>query len=226
MAILKVARLGNPVLRKPAAEVPVSVYRGARFPAARRRHGRSPCTSTTAWALPPCRSTNPCRWPCWRWRTIPAIRARVPCPFRSWSIPTVTPLGDDTEEDWEGCLSIPEIRGLVPRYKRLRVTALDREGNALDFRRGRFPRPRHPARSRPPARPCLPGPHARPLDTDLPDRAVALRGESINSNRILHSAGRGDRPVAPTSAPARPGGDDLLHGRPYIRVSPQPRVLI
>jgi len=36
-------------------------------------------------------------------------------------------------DDWEGCLSIPEMRGLVPRYRRLRVTTLGRHGEALDF---------------------------------------------------------------------------------------------
>ena len=36
-------------------------------------------------------------------------------------------------EDWEGCLSIPEMRGIVPRYKQLRVLALGRAGEELDF---------------------------------------------------------------------------------------------
>jgi len=47
--------------------------------------------------------------------------------------PEIEPLSLAEENDWEGCLSIPEIRGLVPRYKRLRVTALDRDGKELDF---------------------------------------------------------------------------------------------
>ena len=36
-------------------------------------------------------------------------------------------------EDWEGCLSIPEMRGVVPRFKQLHVTALGRKGEPLDF---------------------------------------------------------------------------------------------
>ncbi len=36
-------------------------------------------------------------------------------------------------EDWEGCLSVPELRGIVPRYRRLRVTALGRHGEPLEF---------------------------------------------------------------------------------------------
>ena len=47
--------------------------------------------------------------------------------------PKIEPFSDDMEEDWEGCLSIPDLRGSVPRYKRIRVSALDRDGNKLDF---------------------------------------------------------------------------------------------
>jgi len=47
--------------------------------------------------------------------------------------PKITPLSDAMEEDWEGCLSIPDLRGRVPRYKRIRVQALDRKGNEIDF---------------------------------------------------------------------------------------------
>lgn len=37
------------------------------------------------------------------------------------------------EEDWEGCLSIPELRGRVPRFARVEVRALDRHGKAIEF---------------------------------------------------------------------------------------------
>jgi len=47
--------------------------------------------------------------------------------------PKIAPLTDETEDDWEGCLSIPDLRGQVPRYKSIRVQALDREGKELDF---------------------------------------------------------------------------------------------
>jgi peptide deformylase len=47
--------------------------------------------------------------------------------------PTITPLSEDLEEDWEGCLSIPDLRGKVPRYKSVRVQALDRQGKEIDF---------------------------------------------------------------------------------------------
>jgi len=47
--------------------------------------------------------------------------------------PQLTILDSSALEDWEGCLSIPDMRGVVPRFKQLRVTALGRKGEALDF---------------------------------------------------------------------------------------------
>jgi peptide deformylase len=47
--------------------------------------------------------------------------------------PKVTPLTEEMEEDWEGCLSVPDLRGRVPRYKSIRVEAWDRSGKAIDF---------------------------------------------------------------------------------------------
>jgi peptide deformylase len=47
--------------------------------------------------------------------------------------PKVEILDNDMVDDWEGCLSIPEMRGRVPRYRRLRVTTLGRHGEQLDF---------------------------------------------------------------------------------------------
>ncbi|MHB8254238.1 MAG: peptide deformylase [Acidiferrobacter sp.] len=42
--------------------------------------------------------------------------------------PVVEPVGDDEEEDWEGCLSVPGLRGLVPRYRRIRYEGFDGNG--------------------------------------------------------------------------------------------------
>ena len=46
--------------------------------------------------------------------------------------PQLTPLSEDMEEGWEGCLSIPGMRGLVPRYQHLRYRGRDPYGRALD----------------------------------------------------------------------------------------------
>lgn len=47
--------------------------------------------------------------------------------------PLVTPQAREMSYDWEGCLSIPDLRGLVPRHPKVRVQGLDREGKPLDF---------------------------------------------------------------------------------------------
>ena len=47
--------------------------------------------------------------------------------------PVVTPLTEEMEEDWEGCLSVPDMRGRVPRYTSARLECLDREGNPVDI---------------------------------------------------------------------------------------------
>jgi len=46
--------------------------------------------------------------------------------------PVLTALDDEMEEGWEGCLSVPGMRGLVPRYQRLRYQGRDQHGNAID----------------------------------------------------------------------------------------------
>jgi peptide deformylase len=46
--------------------------------------------------------------------------------------PTLTPLDDEMFDNYEGCLSVPNLRGLVPRHVNLRVRALDRLGNPID----------------------------------------------------------------------------------------------
>ena len=46
--------------------------------------------------------------------------------------PILTPIGDEMEEGWEGCLSVPGLRGLVTRYKNLRYTGFDQHGKPID----------------------------------------------------------------------------------------------
>ena len=46
--------------------------------------------------------------------------------------PTITPLDDAEEEGWEGCLSVPGLRGVVPRHARIRYTGFDPQGDVID----------------------------------------------------------------------------------------------
>src|SRR6059036_3154794 len=53
--------------------------------------------------------------------------------------PEITIVGSEIVDDWEGCLSIPDIRGRVPRAREIRVRALDRHGERMELHAHDFP---------------------------------------------------------------------------------------
>jgi peptide deformylase len=53
-------------------------------------------------------------------------------PFTVLINPRLTALSEAVDEGWEGCLSVPGMRGLVPRYRELRYTGFDADGNPID----------------------------------------------------------------------------------------------
>jgi len=53
-------------------------------------------------------------------------------PYTILCNPVLTPLSEETIEDWEGCLSVPGMRGLVPRYQHLRYQGVDEHGQPID----------------------------------------------------------------------------------------------
>jgi peptide deformylase len=125
MSILKVARLGHPVLR--AQSQPLSKAALA-----------SPTIQTlidnmietmveyygVGLAAPQVHESM----------ALAVIESRGPrgeIPLTVLVNPEITVLEENRLEDWEGCLSIPELRGRVPRYSKLRVDALDRNGKPL-----------------------------------------------------------------------------------------------
>lgn len=61
-----------------------------------------------------------------RYPQAPAVPQTVLCN------PVITPLSDEEEEGWEGCLSVPGLRGVVPRYTRIRYTGFDPQGHPID----------------------------------------------------------------------------------------------
>jgi peptide deformylase len=132
MSILKVTRLGHPVLRKVTENVPLQElespamqkfiddmietmkeYDGVGLAADQVHESKQIAVLEVA--------DNP-RYP---------DKAKVP--LTVLVNPRITPLSEETEDDWEGCLSIPDLRGMVPRYKSIRVQALDRQGKDIDF---------------------------------------------------------------------------------------------
>ncbi len=52
--------------------------------------------------------------------------------------PEIIPNTQATEEGWEGCLSIPDIRGMVPRYTDITLKAIDRDGRSVDLKLKNF----------------------------------------------------------------------------------------
>ncbi|HEV8533833.1 MAG TPA: peptide deformylase [Methylomirabilota bacterium] len=131
MAILKVARLGHPVLRQPALPVPVEEirspeiqrliddmvetmreYNGAGLAAPQVHVLKQICVAEV--------NGNP------RYPEAPNI------PLTILINPVVTALTAEMEEGWEGCLSVPDMRGMVPRYAAVRLEAYDREGQRIE----------------------------------------------------------------------------------------------
>jgi len=55
-----------------------------------------------------------------------------PVPLTVLLNPVITPLGDEEEEGWEGCLSVPGLRGVVPRWRRIRYSGVDVQGQPIE----------------------------------------------------------------------------------------------
>ena len=55
-----------------------------------------------------------------------------PVPLTVLINPTITPLSDEESEGWEGCLSVPGLRGWVPRWSRIRYRGVDPQGRLID----------------------------------------------------------------------------------------------
>jgi peptide deformylase len=62
----------------------------------------------------------------------PRLADAPPVPRTVLINPAIEPMGDDLEEGWEGCLSLPGMRGVVPRYRRIRYRGFDQQGDAVD----------------------------------------------------------------------------------------------
>jgi peptide deformylase len=131
MAILKVARLGHPVLRRKAEPVPPSEIRSAEVQRligdmieTMREYNGAGLAANQVHALRRICVIEVLDNP--RYPEAPSV------PLTVLVNPVVTPLTDEMEEGWEGCLSIPDMRGVVPRHTAVRLQAFDREGNPMD----------------------------------------------------------------------------------------------
>jgi peptide deformylase len=62
-----------------------------------------------------------------------------PVPVVALINPEIKPVGREVVEDWEGCLSLPRLRGRVPRANEVKLSALDREGRKVDLHLHGYP---------------------------------------------------------------------------------------
>lgn len=135
MAILKVARLGHPVLRAKALPVPPEAISSPKvqrliddmFETMREYAG-------IGLAAPQVHESLRLFVAGVRNVEVPPVLADGDeMPFITVINPDITPIGVEQAQGWEGCLSIPDIRGLVPRVPEIRVQAYDRLGRPVTF---------------------------------------------------------------------------------------------
>jgi peptide deformylase len=132
MAILKVARLGHPVLRQRAEPVPPETIRSPEIQrliddmveTMREYDGAGLAANQvhTAKQIAVIEVLGNPRYP-----DAPSI------PLMVVINPVLTPLTEEMEEGWEGCLSVPDMRGRVPRYTAVRLECYDRDGQRIDL---------------------------------------------------------------------------------------------
>jgi len=126
MSILKVARIGHPVMRRRAQPIPPEVLGTAALQRLiddmRQTMYDHDGVGLAAPQVHESLRLAVLEVPASDQRTEGAVS------FSVLVNPVVTPLGPETRDGWEGCLSIPDLRGFVPRFYRLRLEALDREG--------------------------------------------------------------------------------------------------
>jgi peptide deformylase len=128
MPILKIARMGHPVLLQHAAEV--AEPDGPEIAALIRNMAETLEDAGGVGLAAPQVFTS-LRLFIYE---VPAIRAadEAAVPLTAIINPVVTPLDDEIELGWEGCLSIPGLRAAVPRYRNIRLTGFDGAGKPID----------------------------------------------------------------------------------------------
>jgi peptide deformylase len=129
MAIREVLRMGDPRLLRPAA--PVEDLRGRSLPAL-LADMRDTMRSLDGAGLAAPQIGVPLQVVIFGLEHNPRYPDAAPVPDTVLINPVITPLGDEFEEGWEGCLSVPGMRGLVPRWRRIRYEGVDEYGGRID----------------------------------------------------------------------------------------------
>ncbi len=129
MPVRDVLRMGHPVLREKAAEVPALDTPELRALVADMKETMV-AQNGAGLAAPQIGVSQ--RVVIFGVEANPRYPDAEPVPFTVLVNPKITLLTRDVESDWEGCLSVPGMRGVVPRYLKLRYTGFDEEGNPID----------------------------------------------------------------------------------------------
>ncbi len=130
--ILKVARLGHPAVRTPARPVPAEEIKTRDFQKLLDDMAETMREYAGVGLAAP-QVHLPLQVAVLEVEHHPRCPDLPPVPLTCLINPTVTVLDDAAADGWEGCLSIPGMRGLVPRARRIRVQALGRDAEPLDF---------------------------------------------------------------------------------------------
>jgi peptide deformylase len=132
VAILKVARLGHPVLRQKAEAIPLDEIRA---PETQRLIDDMIETmhEHDGAGLAANQVHTPKRVAVIEVRAHPRYPDAPAIPLTVLINPVITPLTEDTEEGWEGCLSVPDLRGKVPRFTAVRLQYYDRDGQPVSL---------------------------------------------------------------------------------------------
>jgi peptide deformylase len=132
MAILKVARLGHPVLRETARAIPVGDIKSPGF----QRFVDDMVETMREYdgaGLAANQVHMPVQVAVIEVKNNPRYPEADAIPLTILINPVVTPLTEEMEEGWEGCLSVPDMRGMVPRYTAVRLECYDREANRVSL---------------------------------------------------------------------------------------------
>lgn len=138
MAILKVARLGHPVLRRVATPVDPSEIAGPEIQGLIEDMIET-CREYDGAGLAAPQVHVPVRVVLMELDENPRYPGTPRVPLTVVINPEITVDDAETQKVWEGCLSVPELRGLVPRHRAIRLRGLDREGAAFERRFEGFP---------------------------------------------------------------------------------------
>jgi peptide deformylase len=182
MAVLKVARLGHPILRQVAEPVSPEAIAAPEIQRLIDDMLETMEDHDGAGLAAPQVHVS-CRVVIYGVAENPRYPDAEAIPLTVLINPKLTPLSQEQEEDWEGCLSVPDLRGMVPRFTQLRVEGLRARRAAAALHRRGLPRPRGAARVRPPGRPRLSRPHALHGHAHVPSGVRALLAASSLSRQ-------------------------------------------